>query len=1339
MKSKNFSRVMAVILTAAMLMGLFSVTAFATIPNWSEENVVFNGSTFGTNGYYNVISKKDYVLVPGAATETEMVLNNTAGNRRQVLHIIEVDPSNPDVSILPGYYGIDKFAADPTNASNQKAAGVTAVAEYYDTTLGYQVVGAMNTALAYDNNAPFSYLVYNGEVLVDAKGGVNNFHSGACATMLCVYKDDVTGECSCELRTHAQGLRGDEWQAIGANFSMTVNNGALVNAVEERSTEMAARSMVGVKEDGTLVLVMNDGRNANNSKGFNTYELGESMLALGCKWAFNCDGGGSSSFVTRRAGEDDLVCRCVPCDGAERPTLNSVIVVSNVAPTGVFDSANITSEYDYFAPNTTYTFAATALDTHGYAMDMPAGATWTLSDNTFGTIANGVFASNGKLGTVTVQVVLDNVVRGEKEITIANPTTLNFTQASTVLPYGKTTTLAFTSLIGEAKVFLDGNSFDFDLSVPSAGVLNGLNFTATSDETVAGTVITATYLATSAELTYTITFGKGSEILWNFEDNDLHGFLGHQDAYDWQIAHGVETPFGYDGDGLNTLIGRGQISTCVSSTAFISTEANGGKVHNGSKALGYTFDMTQVDFNSWVYAVIFNISNVDGDVVLRDVANGKKATAFGCWVYVPYGFYTVENSGALALQANLFGGASKAAAAQIGLNMQYNGKNLNALTEADIPENRWVYAVANISGYNYVSLVDPLQMNYRSPSIMRMYVKPSVAQTLTYYFDDFTLDYSSAVDDRVPPVISNPEYAPSDANIAFADGVTITEPSSAFTAYVSDANSGIDASTAQIYVDGKPVTTNIAGNMMYCAAVSFGAGTHKVKFEVADNLGNYTTLTRTLVSTTVDSSVAQRVRIEVDGHNDSDAAPMPGSVYYIDVVKTAGAALNSAEFTLSLNTANAWIPEEMTVADGYHVTYTVNPTYPNQITFTCTSTGSTSARETIATIPVSVYNPLLTNGVSDGAPVTVSGRLIVAPLTVEAEATIGGTYGNYDAFNVADIAGQRTIVRHDHTASAIADVAATCTTDGYTGRTYCDVCQSVVDWGTKLPAGHTYARVGNQFVCSVCSDVYEPGTGLFEMNNKYYYFINNTLIKGWQDIDGVYHLFMDDYAAATGTHHYSGDIYYQFADNGMLLHDVFVTDENGIKCYYGPSNYVRGWQTIEGERYYFDEEGYALTGYGVIRINRNDPNSNSLAYLFDEEGKYIEDVTSSGLITTGKGEVYYIEDGETVHAGLIKVYGYYYYITGTGKAAVGSYTVTQSWTNDLLDAGTYDFDARGRLIREADGDLDLSGGLDASDVIVMQSCLLAVEDEDNYACDLNNDGVTNILDLIRLKRTLAEA
>ena len=1234
MKHTRAKRIVTTLLCAVMLLGTVSPTAFAAIADWEKNNVVFSGTSFGTNGYYNVISKKDYVLVPGAATETEMVLNNAAGTRRQVIHVMEVDPSNHDVSVLPGYYNIDKLAANPADASAYKAAGVTDVAAYYDTTLGYQVVGAMNTDLDYTDNAP-RVLVYNGKIL--------SGYAGASAPKSVLYVWNNDGEISCEVCPYVKseleaGVEsGNLLHAISVSFAMVVKDGALVTSKEERTSEAAARSMVGVKEDGTLVIVMNDGRGANNSKGFCSYEEGECMLALGCKWAANCDGGGSSSFVTRRAGEEDLVCRCVPCDGAERPTKSSIIIASNVAPTGILDTVNIESDYDIFAPNTTYTFGTTAVDTHGYKMDLPAEVVWALSDDSFGTIENGTFVSNGKTGDVKIQIKLGDTVIGEKEIQVANPTTLGFTQASTVLPYGKSTTLAFNSFIGEAKVFLDGSSFTFAQSNPSAGSLDGLVYTAGTNEAIAQDVITATYVPTGDTYTFTIDFGKGSEIVWDFEDGELHGFLGQQDAYDWQLAHGVTTPFGYNGDGLNTLINKGQISTDVSSTAFISSVENGGQVHNGQYALGYRFNMTQDAFNHWTYAVIYNVSNINGDVVLRDVANGKKATALGCWVYVPYGFYTAENSGALALQANLFGGATKETAKQIGLDMQYNGKNLNSLTENDIPENRWVYVTADLTGSNYVSLVDPLQTDFRSPSVMRMYVKPSVAQVLTYYFDEFTLDYSSAVDDRVPPTISNPQYATADTNIAFDDGVVIKDVSAAYTVTVADDNSGIDASTAAIYIDGNKVaTTKVVGNQMFCDAVSLGVGTHKVKFEIADKLGNYTTLTRTIVSEVEDHHMIYRTRIELGGHNDSVETPMPGSLYYIDVTSNYSDAGVTADFTLALSTANTWELDHMIKGAGVEVSYTVNPCMPNEVTFSMTSP---TAKGTLLSIPVRVYNPLLTNGTSDGSSVVVSGVSFKAPLSVEmTSCTVFGAYGNYDKYSVAALDAVRKIVRHEHTAHAIDDKAAELGVAGYTGRTYCDECQSIVDFGETIPALthiHSYELVDGRFVCSdeTCGDVYDAGTGLFEMNGKNYYAIAGNLVSGWQLVDDAWYYFSsDDFAAVDGNYTTEDGITFNF-DNGRVTDVVWVNVGQYKRCWYGPDYYkqVSGnvdyhVTTIHGDTYLFNRSGIMETGY-VFTHNTGD----SITIVYDCGADGVAHLVEGPTFIVKNGVKYYINaDGSKI-------------------------------------------------------------------------------------------------------------
>ena len=1284
MNSKTISRIAAILMATIMLVCAIPTTVFASVADWFEKNEVYNGTTFGTNGYYNVISKKDYVLVPGAATETEMVLNNASGTRRQVLHIIELDPSNPDVSIVPGYYGIDK---DITDVNNQKAAGVTEVAKYYEEVLGYNVVGAMNTDLYYEANAP-RVLVYNG---VDMRSGRST------QSVLCVYKN-AEGVVSCDVKAYnaaeitkelAEGNaeRGALLHAVGVSFAMTVKNGELVSKTEERTSSPAARSMVGVKEDGTLVICMNDGRGANNSVGFCNYELGESMLALGCKWAANCDGGGSSSFVTKRVGEDALTMRSVPCDGAERPTIHSVLVVSNVGKTGVLDTVNIESDYDYFAPGTSYTFGAQAIDTHGYAMNMPADATWTLADTSFGTIEDGTFVSNGKLGDVTIQVVSAGTIIGTKTIHIANPTTLKFTQESTVLPYGKSTTLSFVSTIGEAEVYLDGNSFDYALSNTAAGTLNGLTFTATTDETVSGTTITATYKATGANLTFVVNLGKGSEVLFNFEDGDISDWMGTDDTIAWLRANGVTNPLG-------TLKAGGQISECCKTTTFLSTRENGGKVHNGNNALGINFDMTQVPFNTWVYGIVYNIK---GNTVLRDVNNGKNATTFGMWMYAPEDFH--QTAGKMAFQLTVYAGfdgshyvaanSGKAMSAMTGttgyggnqITFKYNGKNINALSESDIPENRWIYATADISGWDYVSLVDPIQDDYRSPSFLRTYIKPDVCRQITWYIDDITLDYSSAVDDRVPPTISNPQYATSDTNISFTDGVTITDVSAGFTATISDDNSGIDASTAAIYVDGNKVgTTKVTGNLISCSAVSLGVGTHKVKFEIADKLGNYTTLTRTIVSATEDPYMVYRTRIELDGHNDSGEAPMPGSVYYIDVCNSYSEGIGSAEFTLALNTANTWILDQITVADGYNVSYKVHEGDPNKVTFTCSSANMNGGKTVMFSIPVRVYNPELTGG-SDGSEGKISGTRFKADLTVEiVSCRIDGTFGNYDKLTV--ISGTRQVDRHEHTAVALEDKAATCAETGYTGRTYCEVCKSVVDFGDTIPAkGHNYIIVDNKFVCADegCGKVYESGTGLFELNGKKYYSINGMLQTGWQTVDDGYcYADTETFEVTTGSKTVKG-VTYTFDENGILAHGEWVKSEKGTRYSYGPAYYKRMWVKIDGKEYYFGTDSYMYTG---IRFVKDSPATPGIWYDFGDDGSVDTTMHPADGLYELNGDFYIVKNGET-QKGLAYIDGYYYY-GGVGSGFDRFWCVAKNQTvsveaNDLISSGVYHFGTDGKM------------------------------------------------------------
>ena len=1293
--TKTLKRTVTLVLAIIMVASIFPTTAFATIADWENNNVVFDGTSFGTNGYYNVISKKDYVLVPGAAVESEIVLNNATGNRRQVLHIIEVDPSNPDVSIVPGYYQIDQLAQDPNNEANWSHQELTEMAKYYENNLGYNIVGGMNTDLYYNSYSP-RVLVYNGEWIGNAHENVATGGTvlNPTSSILYVFKD-AEGNVYCDVKAYnkaeVEGYLADGTllHAVGVSFAMVVKDGKLVNTTEKRGNDDAARSMVGVKEDGTLVICMNDGRGANNSVGLSSYEEGEVMLALGCKWAANCDGGGSSTFISKRVGEENFEMRSVPCDGAQRPTAHGIFVASNVAPTGILDVVNVESDYDIFAPKTAYTFGASAIDTHGYAMDMPADATWALSDDSFGTITNGTFVSGGKQGMVDIQILSGGNVVGTKTITVADPEVFKLSATSTVIPYStpdkiRTIKLPIVAMTGEANVYVDTNAVSVVLSNNDAGILDGFNFTATDDTSIAGVNVTITYGETV--LTYAIEFGKGSEVIWDFEDGDKAGFMGFEEARDWSKENGIN----------NSLVGSdplaGQFSDNVKGNTFISSTTNGGEVRNGNYALAWRLDNTDADFAGWTYNVLFNTDEV---IVFRDVANGKKATTLGMWIYIPENAFPAAGKG-LAFQSQFNAYANWAVDGKASCVQDHfmftsaaTGKqtNLNSATNADIPESRWVYATIDISKYDYLSTIPATNAtNTRSPSFIRTYVKPDTADVVTFYIDDITLDYSSAVDDRVLPTITAPTYSTSDTAISLENGTAITGNNVAFSATVAD-NVALDLTSGKIFVDGIEIQTTVASNVLSSNSdVVLGAGEHAVKFEISDELGNPAALYRTF-------TVVGDATVELSGHNDSGETPKAQSIYYVDINVADLTNVETLVAQLKLNNSNKWETKGAVVANGYNATFEYNE-ISEILTVTVELEDASKAKaldQTLVSIPVRIWTFDRFHYVTgDYATVDSMGNKPVVNIDVE---VVCGVVDGTPFGGSINVATELTTISspyhvHDNELKVLnkdADVGV----PGYENRTYCETCKSVVDWGTIIPAiviTHNYEIVDGKFVCQDegCGIVYESGTGVFEMNGALYYSIAGKLVTGWQDAgDGKRCFAYSSYKLAVGSAAVNG-ITYEFDEMGGT-YGAWVKDEKGTKFSYGPAFYSCAtaasphanvaWATIYGDTYAFDKQGYRHEGVSVL-VESNNP---AELYEFTDEGvligKFVTD--HNGIYVCNNGTAY-LENGKPVAAGLVYEDGNFYYINSGYRAVTGSYEITR--TNGLLDVGTYEFGADGKMI-----------------------------------------------------------
>lgn len=88
----------------------------------------------------------------------------------------------------------------------------------------------------------------------------------------------------------------------------------------------APRSIVGIKEDGTIVLATIDGRQADkNMYGATQEEMVAIMKYYGCVGAYNLDGGGSTTMIIRKGNTFQVVNS--PSDGSARRVANAIFFV----------------------------------------------------------------------------------------------------------------------------------------------------------------------------------------------------------------------------------------------------------------------------------------------------------------------------------------------------------------------------------------------------------------------------------------------------------------------------------------------------------------------------------------------------------------------------------------------------------------------------------------------------------------------------------------------------------------------------------------------------------------------------------------------------------------------------------------------------------------------------------------------------------------------------------------------------------------------------------------------------------------------------------------------------
>lgn len=391
------------------------------------------GGGLGTLGIQQ-ISEKKYAVTPDV-TEYEWILNNASLTQQMMGHVMEIKVGKDSTASLAVGYGDDNIDAIKTG-TNWAMTETTTQAQSMQTRRNTNVVGAINAG-GYDmsNGRPAGAFIMSGTVINEPTG-----------TTFWIDKDGkarITSAQECKDALAA----GNVLEAV-ASFGDIFEDGHARSDLD--NSTRSSRTAIGIKADGTVVMMMVDGRQAPYSVGMTMAEVGATMESLGCVQAVNLDGGGSSTFATQREGEPEndtsagLTLRCRPSDGYERKVSNTIMVLSKAQPTGQFDHAVLTPNAEVYTPGSTVQFSAAGVDAAGGSADVPEDAAWTVLSGK-GTIdANGLLhTAADTCGEVTVGLKSGEKIVGKTSIQVQWPDKLGFTNSSVSIDFGETSDLTF--------------------------------------------------------------------------------------------------------------------------------------------------------------------------------------------------------------------------------------------------------------------------------------------------------------------------------------------------------------------------------------------------------------------------------------------------------------------------------------------------------------------------------------------------------------------------------------------------------------------------------------------------------------------------------------------------------------------------------------------------------------------------------------------------------------------------------------------------------------------------------------------------------------------------------
>jgi len=618
----------------------------------------------------NPINEYQVDIAPGVG-EKHYSFENTEGKRIEAF-IVDIDMDNPQVSIEAGTpNGGDVIGKQTVREQAQ-----------FESMNGHRVVAAVNGD--YFNMAtgePFGIVYKDGRAVIPDQFSTWRFFA------ITKDKKAVIGDAS-----YYKQIKDTIKEAIGGQ-AILVKDGKPFE-IPPYNIGRNPRTAVGIKGDGDVFFIAVDGRQQPYSSGITAAELAQLMIDLGAVTALDLDGGGSTTFLSRRPGEYDLQLVNSPSDGVERKVANSLLVVSTALSDQIFNSAFI-EPYDIsITPGTVVQFSGKGRDKSMAPAPLPSyGLSWELSDMSFGSIdMNGRFLSSGKTGEVQILLKQYGNVVGKTWIEVRDPDEMKF--ESTQLRVIKGSIKPLNLITRYSKRDLSWKYQDIEWTIPSGlGTIDNNGVLHASQNPVPGK-ITAKYKNNSLSAEIDVVVVNPPETIIGFEDG-----LGS-----W----------------VSSVVGRGEnASIDISSYPY-------GPVRFGNKSMKIDFDFT----NGQKQAVLGTYA---GPGIKTPIPGNP--SSIGMWIYA-----TPEAKGYWLRMAIIDGNG--------------NTQNIDLTPSSPgIDWTGWKYVEASIPSTFAMPLFLHPEQTIRIMSSNSGVTGPMTKGSI--YIDNIRAVYGEKADDLYPPVIES--------------------------------------------------------------------------------------------------------------------------------------------------------------------------------------------------------------------------------------------------------------------------------------------------------------------------------------------------------------------------------------------------------------------------------------------------------------------------------------------------------------------------------------------------------------------------------------------------------